>query len=63
MSKVYATMSGFIGHAGQSVPINEGDEYDVSDPLVEAHPEHFTARSSSPAAEDKPKRRPGVLRG
>lgn len=45
MSKVYATISGFIGHGGQSVPIAEGDEYDADHSLVKQHPEHFTART------------------
>lgn len=63
MSKVYATISGFIGHGGQSVPIHEGDEYDADHALVEAHPEHFTARPTPAAAvaEDRAaKKRPAT---
>lgn len=50
MSKVYATINGFVGHGGQSVPIQEGDEYDADHELVQAHPQHFTARPSPAAA-------------
>lgn len=45
MSKVYATINGFIGHGGQSVSIAEGDEYDENHEIVQAHPQHFTAKT------------------
>lgn len=47
MGKVYSVTNGFVGFAGQSVPLNAGDEYDDSDPLVKACPQHFT--SAAPA--------------
>lgn len=52
MSKVYAKLSTFVGHGGQSVFITQGDEYDDSDPLVKAHRDKFT----EPAKDDPPKR-------
>lgn len=58
--KVYATMSGFVGHGGRSVDIHEGDEYDDSDPLVKALPQHFAPRRSDEV--DDGKRRPARAR-
>lgn len=58
MSKVLATVNQFVGHAGQSVWIGEGDEYDSSDPLVKANPGMFTkeAPAPAPAAKERPAR-------
>lgn len=57
--KVYATISGFVGHAGQSVWLGEGDEHDADAPLVRALPHLFTARppASVVVAEAKAKKR------
>lgn len=49
-SKVYATVNQFVGHGGISVWLGEGDEYDSSDPLVQAHPQFFTEAPSVQAA-------------
>lgn len=64
MSKVYATMSGFVGFDGQSVWLGEGDEYDENHPLVKARPGDFTSAKPGTAvvAEEK-RRRSGGTRG
>lgn len=50
--KVNAKLSTFVGHGGQSVWVQEGDEYDSANPIVKANPGMFT----EPAKEDPPKR-------
>jgi len=42
MSTVKAIYSGFVGHEGVPVLLNDGDDYDVEHPLVQARPELFT---------------------
>ncbi|HEU4541174.1 MAG TPA: hypothetical protein VFR23_08615 [Jiangellaceae bacterium] len=42
MSKVYAKVSTFVGFNGQSVWLQEGDEYDDGDPIVRANQGQFT---------------------
>jgi hypothetical protein len=56
--KVYATISGFVGHNGGTVRLSEGDEYDLTDELVTAHPDKFTTRAPETAGE-APKKRGG----
>lgn len=58
-NKVYATISGFIGHNGQSVWLGEGDEHDMDSPIVQANPQLFTAKApvSAVVAEAKAKKR------
>lgn len=51
MSSVYATTTGFVGHAGANVYVHEGDEWDLNDPFVKAHPEHFSAAAPEAEAE------------
>lgn len=48
MSKVNAIYSGFVGLNGVPVLLGEGDEYDDSHPMVQAHPQHFTEPRRSP---------------
>jgi len=43
MSKVSALITAFVGLNGVPHPLVAGDEYDESHPLVQAHPQHFTA--------------------
>jgi hypothetical protein len=46
--KVKATLDGFVGFGGQSVPISSGSEYDESDPLVQAHRHLFDPKPEPP---------------
>lgn len=48
MSKVNATYSGFVGLNGMPVLLHEGDDYDDTHPMVQAHPEHFTEPRRGP---------------
>lgn len=58
MSKVNATMSGFVGHEGVPVWVNEGDEYDENHPLVVANPDKFTEPKRSPGRPPGSKNKP-----
>lgn len=65
--KVYANADyGFVGHEGQAVPLNSGDEYDLDHPLVVAHPEWFTGAApegKKPEVAPAPRKRGGRTRG
>lgn len=67
MSTVYATYTGFVGMGdGKTATLEHGAAFDLTDPVVQAHPELFTARApgtaepaeverpAEPGAEDQP---------
>lgn len=60
-AKVYANDDyGFVGWLGASIPLYSGDEYDLDDPMVQAHPEWFTgAAPEGVEPEPAPKKRGG----
>jgi hypothetical protein len=56
VSKVYVNQDyGFVGYNGTSVRLDAGAEYDLTDPIVTAHPDKFTAKA--PEGVEQPKRR------
>lgn len=58
MSKVYANRDyGFVGWNGDTVNVTAGDEYELNDPFVQAHPDMFTGANPKPEPRPEPKRR------
>lgn len=56
MSKVKATMDGFVGHNGVPVQLHSGDVYDAEHPLALARPDLFEEVLEAP-------KRPILTRG
>lgn len=56
--KAVSRISGFVGHAGQSVYLSEGQEFDSGDQIVKDLPQHFRLEEE-PDEPSAPKRRVG----
>lgn len=49
--KVRSTYTGFLGVAGVPVFVHKGDEFDLNDKVVQAHPHQFVEILEAPTPE------------